>query len=138
MSANRRDDVFSKIVRGELPNYTVYEDSNTLAFLDIFPHVEGQVVVIPKTYAMSKFSVVDTNVAKQTIEIAQKIAFMIEEKIEEVERCIIVIEGLEVDYFHIKLIPRRREASLKQIISKETYKATEKELETMQEVISIL
>lgn len=43
--------VFSKILAGEIPNYTVYEDEHTLAFLDISPCAKGHTLVIPKTYA---------------------------------------------------------------------------------------
>lgn len=42
--------LFCKIVRHEIPNYTVYEDDHTLAFLDIHPCVKGHTVVIPKVH----------------------------------------------------------------------------------------
>ena len=40
--------IFSKIVSGEILSYKIYEDSNHLAFLDIFPISKGHVLVIPK------------------------------------------------------------------------------------------
>lgn len=40
--------IFCKIVAGEIPNYTVYEDENVLAFLDVHPCSKGHTVVIPK------------------------------------------------------------------------------------------
>ena len=40
--------IFAKILRGEIPNHTVYEDEDTLAFMDVMPQVDGQVLVIPK------------------------------------------------------------------------------------------
>ena len=43
--------VFSKIIRGELPCYKVYEDEHVLAFLDIHPLCEGHTLVIPKEAA---------------------------------------------------------------------------------------
>jgi histidine triad (HIT) family protein len=42
------NNVFAKILRGELPAHKVYEDSETLALMDIMPRVEGHVLVIPK------------------------------------------------------------------------------------------
>ncbi|MDO8509748.1 MAG: HIT family protein [bacterium] len=42
--------IFCKIVKKEIPNYTVYEDDFVLAFLDIFPHAKGHTVVIPKEH----------------------------------------------------------------------------------------
>ena len=43
--------VFAKILRGELPAHKVYEDANTLAFMDIMPRADGHTLVIPKTRA---------------------------------------------------------------------------------------
>jgi len=40
--------IFSKILRKEIPNYTVFENDHVLAFLDIHPHTKGHTVVIPK------------------------------------------------------------------------------------------
>ena len=42
------DNVFAKILRGELPNTTVYEDESVLAFNDISPRTPVHVLVIPK------------------------------------------------------------------------------------------
>lgn len=44
------DCIFCKIINKEVPNYTVYEDENVLAFLDIFPCAMGHTVVIPKKH----------------------------------------------------------------------------------------
>jgi histidine triad (HIT) family protein len=45
------NNVFAKILRGELPAQKVYEDADTLAFMDIMPRCEGHMLVIPKTPA---------------------------------------------------------------------------------------
>lgn len=45
--------VFAKILRGSEPCYKVYEDSMTLAFLDIMPQIEGHTLVIPKEKAIT-------------------------------------------------------------------------------------
>ena len=44
------DCIFCKIVRGELPNATVFEDADTLAFMDIGPIIKGHTLVIPKRH----------------------------------------------------------------------------------------
>ena len=44
------DCIFCKIVKGEIPCYKVYEDSYTLAFLDIGPINPGHTLVIPKKH----------------------------------------------------------------------------------------
>lgn len=45
------DNIFAKILRGELPAERVYEDDDTLVFMDIMPRADGHVLVIPKTPA---------------------------------------------------------------------------------------
>jgi len=44
------DCLFCKIINKEIPNYTVYEDENVLAFLDIHPCAKGHTVVVPKKH----------------------------------------------------------------------------------------
>jgi histidine triad (HIT) family protein len=41
--------IFAKILRGEIPSFKVYEDDETLCFMDIMPRTEGHCLVIPKT-----------------------------------------------------------------------------------------
>ncbi|WP_371810445.1 HIT family protein [Ruegeria sp. HKCCD8929] len=43
------DNIFAKILRGEIPATKVYEDDETLAFMDIMPRADGHLLVIPKT-----------------------------------------------------------------------------------------
>lgn len=47
------DCIFCKIVAGEVPNYTVYEDDNVLAFLDVHPCSKGHTVIVPKKHVAS-------------------------------------------------------------------------------------
>ena len=47
-----RDNIFARILRGELPCIKVCEDEHTLAFMDIMPQSEGHVLVIPKAPAV--------------------------------------------------------------------------------------
>ncbi len=52
---SRYDDenIFAKILRGELPNITVFENEHCLAFMDIMPQREGHTLVIPKQAAVT-------------------------------------------------------------------------------------
>ena len=43
------DNIFAKILRGEIPSVKVFEDDETLCFMDIFPRTDGHCLVIPKT-----------------------------------------------------------------------------------------
>ena len=51
MTAYDPNNVFARILRGELPAQKVHEDEHTLAFMDIMPRGDGHVLVIPKTPA---------------------------------------------------------------------------------------
>jgi histidine triad (HIT) family protein len=42
------DNVFAKILRGEIPCHKVHEDEHTLAFMDVMPQADGHTLVIPK------------------------------------------------------------------------------------------
>jgi histidine triad (HIT) family protein len=43
-----QDSIFTKIIKGEIPCYKVYEDDKTFAFLDILPKTPGHTLVVPK------------------------------------------------------------------------------------------
>ena len=51
MTAYDTNNIFAKILRGELPCYKVYENEHVLAFLDIMPRAPGHTLVIPKAPA---------------------------------------------------------------------------------------
>jgi histidine triad (HIT) family protein len=51
MTAYDSNNIFAKILRGELPCFKVYEDEHVLSFLDIMPRVPGHTLVIPKAPA---------------------------------------------------------------------------------------
>ena len=51
------NNVFAKILRGEIPSVKVCEDAKTLAFMDVMPQADGHVLVIPKEPAENIFEV---------------------------------------------------------------------------------
>ena len=51
MTAYDTNNIFAKILRGEIPCYKVYEDDHVFAFLDIMPRCPGHTLVIPKAPA---------------------------------------------------------------------------------------
>jgi histidine triad (HIT) family protein len=58
------DNVFAKILRGELPCQKVYETDRVLAFMDVMPRGDGHVLVIPKTKARNLFDVEPDDLAE--------------------------------------------------------------------------
>lgn len=66
------DNIFAKILRGDIPNHTVYENDKVLAFMDVMPQAEGHVLVIPKTEAV-ELSDLPPEYALAVFQAAQKI-----------------------------------------------------------------
>ena len=67
------DDVFTKIIKREIPAEIVYEDEHTLAFLDIAPSAPGHTLVVPKKVVQNIFDTDDETLA-QTMATVRKIA----------------------------------------------------------------
>lgn len=53
------DNIFAKILRGEMPAFTVYETGHCLAFLDVMPQSDGHTLVLPKQPAENLFELDD-------------------------------------------------------------------------------
>ena len=49
------DNIFAKIIRGEIPSVKVFEDDKVLAFMDVFPQSRGHTLVIPKAPSRNLF-----------------------------------------------------------------------------------
>ena len=73
MVAYDSNNIFAKILRGELPCYKVYEDERTFAFLDIMPRAPGHALVLPKAAARNIFDINPDDLA-HVMKVAQKIA----------------------------------------------------------------
>ena len=73
MASYDPNNVFAKILRGELPSYKVYEDDLAFAFLDIMPRAPGHTLVIPKASARNILDVAPDDLA-HVMKVAQKIA----------------------------------------------------------------
>lgn len=67
------NNIFAKILRGELPCYKVYEDEKVLAFLDIMPRSPGHTLVLPKVPARNILDIGPDDLA-YVAKAAQKVA----------------------------------------------------------------
>ena len=67
------NNIFAKILRGELPSYKVYEDDKAVAFLDIMPRAPGHTLVLPKAAARNILDI-DPDDLAHVMKVAQKIA----------------------------------------------------------------
>jgi histidine triad (HIT) family protein len=67
------NNIFAKILRGELPAHCVYEDEKAFAFLDIMPRSTGHTLVIPKAPARNILDIAPDDLA-HVIQVAKKVA----------------------------------------------------------------
>jgi len=67
------NNIFAKILRGDLPAYKIYEDDGALAFLDIMPRAPGHTLVLPKSPARNILDVNPGDLA-HVMTIAQMVA----------------------------------------------------------------
>lgn len=95
--------IFSKIIAGEIPSYRIAENDKFFAFLDIFPLVEGHVLVIPKIEVDKFFDVPDDYLAGMLL-FSKPIAKAIEQSF-PCNRVGLAVVGLEVPHAHLHLVP---------------------------------
>lgn len=100
--------IFARILRGELPAIKVYEDDHVLAFMDIMPQADGHTLIIPKTPAVTLLDL-DPEIAAYTIKIVQKIAQAIETALDAQGIVLMQLSGAAagqtVPHVHFHLIP---------------------------------
>lgn len=95
--------IFSKIIAGEIPSYTVAEDDKHLAFLDVFPLRKGHTLVIPKREEDDFFDLTNDELA-DLMAFAKKVAAKIKANF-SCKKVGMSVVGLEVPHAHIHLIP---------------------------------
>ena len=94
--------IFTKIIRGEIPSYKIYEDDQTFAFLDINPETRGHTLVIPKNQVDKLYELPDADYTA-LLSTAKKLS----QHLEKVtgRRIIWKVVGTDVPHAHIHLEP---------------------------------
>jgi len=110
------NNIFAKILRGELPCHKVYEDDRAFAFLDIMPRAPGHTLVIPKSPARNILDVSPEDFA-YVMQVAQRIA--------KIAMRVFAADGVTLQQFnepaggqvvfhlHVHIIPRKEGVALK-------------------------
>jgi histidine triad (HIT) family protein len=104
------NNIFAKILRGELPSYKVYEDEKAIAFLDIMPRSPGHTLVLPKAPArnildigaddLTHVMMTAQKIAKATMKVFSADGITIQQFNEGAG-------GQVVFHFHVHVIPRK-------------------------------
>lgn len=116
MAAYDPNNIFAKILRGELPCHKVYEDDKAVAFLDLMPRAPGHTLVLPKAPARNLLDISPDDLA-HVIKVAQKIA--------QVGVAVFQADGVTIQQFnesaggqvvfhlHVHVIPRKDGIAMK-------------------------
>jgi len=103
------NNIFAKILRGEIPSHRIYEDEHTVAFMDVMPQAPGHVLVVPKAASRNILDA-DPAVLVQTIPVVQKIANAVKEAFDA--NGVLVCQfnepaaGQTIFHLHFHVIPR--------------------------------
>lgn len=110
------DNIFARILRGEMPAHKVYEDDHTLAFMDIMPRGDGHCLVLPKNPSRNVLDADPADLAR-VMETVQKLARAVIEAFGAdgvtVQQFNEPAGGQIVFHLHVHVIPRFDGVSLK-------------------------
>lgn len=104
--------VFCKIIAGEIPSTTVYEDGDFKAIMDISPAAKGHIIILPKKHCDNLFEL-EEQLASKVLVVARKLAIAIKEQ----NGCegVNILQnngeaaGQTVFHYHMHIIPRYKE-----------------------------
>jgi histidine triad (HIT) family protein len=116
MTAYDPQNIFARILRGELPCFKVHEDDKTLAFLDIMPRAPGHALVIPKAPARGILDIAPADLAAVTERarlIARAAMTVFEADGITLQQFSEAAGGQEVFHLHVHVIPRKAGVALK-------------------------
>jgi histidine triad (HIT) family protein len=103
------NNIFAKILRGEIPSVKVYEDAKTLAFMDVMPQSDGHTLVVPKEPAENIFDLSPESAAA-LLATTQKVAKAVKKGLNTQGIMIAQLNGAaagqSVFHVHFHIIPR--------------------------------
>ena len=110
------NNVFAKILRREIPSVVVYEDSHTLAFMDVMPQADGHTLVIPKENAETIFELSAegaANLLAVTIKVARAVRVAMSAEGITLTQFNGAAAGQSVPHVHFHVLPRWSGTSLR-------------------------
>jgi histidine triad (HIT) family protein len=110
------NNIFAKILRGEIPCHKIYEDEHTLAFMDVMPQVDGHCLVVPKLASRNLLDA-DQQTLTHTLEVVQKIARAAMSAVQadgvQIRQYNEEAAGQTVFHLHFHVMPMKAGASLR-------------------------
>ncbi len=114
------DCIFCKIMKGEIPSYTIYEDDEVKVFLDINPSTNGDALLVPKKHIVT-IDDLSSDALLHFFEVTLKVKKLMEVRlhIDGLTICQNNGHGQDVKHFHVHLTPRYVNDNLKHDFNKE-------------------
>jgi len=107
--------IFCKIINGDIPSATLYEDEEFIALLDRFPCSLGHTLIIPKEHSKNIFDI-DAKKAGRLFSLAVKIATVLKDALGYDNLNVLQnngeLAGQTVHHFHLHIIPRKASDSI--------------------------
>ena len=111
------DNIFAKILRGQIPAVKIWEDDHVLAFMDVFPRSEGHALVISKTSAARTLLDIEPDVLARLIAATQRTARAVDRALRPEGFQIMQLNGeaggQTVFHLHFHVIPRWSDRPMK-------------------------
>lgn len=101
------DCIFCKIIKGEIPSYTIYEDNIIKAFLDVNPDNNGHTLIVPKKHYLDLYDI-DLETLTHINKVSKEISKLLTSKLHADGITLIQNNGLlqAVKHYHLHLIPK--------------------------------
>ncbi|KQU89954.1 HIT family hydrolase [Mesorhizobium sp. Root102] len=110
------DNIFAKILRGEIPSHRVYEDEAVIAFMDVMPQGPGHTLVVPKAPSRNLLDA-DPSTFGPLFTVVQKVALAVKEAFGADGVTVMQFNepasGQTVYHLHVHVIPRFDDIPLK-------------------------
>jgi len=111
------NNIFARILRGEVPSVTVWEDDHVLAFMDVFPQSDGHVLVISKTSTAQTLLDIEADALARLTAAVQRTARAVEKALRPEGFQIMQLNGQAggqtVFHLHFHIIPRWSDRPMK-------------------------
>ncbi len=111
------DNVFARILRGEIPSVKVWEDDDVLVFMDVFPQSEGHVLIVSKTSTARTLLEIEPDALAKVTAAVQRTARAVEKALKPDGFSIFQYNGdaggQTVFHLHFHIVPRWADRPMK-------------------------
>ena len=111
------DNIFAKILRGDVPSVKVWEDDDVLAFMDVFPQSEGHVLIVSKTSTARNILEIEPEALARLTAAVQRTARAVEKALKPEGLSLMQFNGdaggQTVFHLHFHIVPRWADRPMK-------------------------